>query len=447
MPQQAAKSGSNAPRELNPLGTADHDDVLRTTLGARLIRRLVLPLALLTFVNAIDRVNVSFAGHAMGADIGLTPTTFGLGVSVFFVAYLLFQYPHAALLRRCGIRLWLLGTVLLWGVSGLLMSHVQTATEFLAARFLLGMAEAGFAPGVTWFINRWLPPGARAKAMATVLAAVPLSLVIGGPLCGWLLTAGNPADLPAWRWMFLALSVPNFLLAVAASLYFRDSVAESPWLTKEERGLLTPAAAPAGSEPLGQTLRDVRIWRCAVTWLFIMTGAYALIFWLPQMVRQMHIGSNEFAIAALSALPQVGLVLGMLANGWHSDRSGERRWHVAVPAMLGGIALLIGGVLPPGWSALLLMVAAGAGIGAAQGVFWATPAAMGVGNGRLSIAAVAVINMSGTVGGIIGPMLMGVLKDASGSFVPSLTALSVLLIAGGLVIAPFDMKGAAREHA
>jgi MFS transporter, ACS family, tartrate transporter len=412
-------------------------------LGRRMIRRLVLPLAVLTFVNAIDRVNVSFAANAMGPDIGLTPTTFGLGVSAFFVAYLLFQYPHAALLRRFGIRRWLLVTVMLWGFVGLMMAQVNSVGEFLAARFLLGMTESGFAPGVTWFINRWLPPRSRAKAMATVLAAVPLSLVLGGPLCGWMLGLDDGAGMAAWRRMFMLQAIPNFVFAIAAWFYFRDSVADSPWLTVEERELVAPAAEPIPAESMRDALRDPRVWRCSITWLFIMTGAYALLYWLPQMVRQMNIGGSEFRIGAFSAFPQVGLVIGMLVNARLSDVSGERRWHVGIPAVLGGIAMLAGGLMPPGWAALVLLIVAGVGIGAAQAVFWAVPASMGIGNGRISVAAVSLISIFGTAGGIIGPTLIGVVKDATGSFLPSLVLLSLLLAAGGLVIAPLTK---ARPH-
>jgi ACS family tartrate transporter-like MFS transporter len=405
-------------------------------LGARMIRRLVLPLGVLTFVNAIDRVNVSFAAHAMSAEIGLTPASFGLGVSAFFVGYLIFQYPHAALLRRYGIRRWLLATVTLWGIAGLLLARVQTVEEFIGARFLLGTAEAGFAPGVTWFINRWLPLRVRGKAMATVLAAVPLALVVGGPLCGWMLGAGNPLGMSTWRWMFLLQALPNFIVAVAAYVYFRDDVAGSRWLTQAERAALAPAAAAPPRDPFRDVLGDSRVWRCAVTWFFVMTGSYGLVFWLPQLVRQMKLGGSEFQIGAISSLPQAGLVLGMLANGWHSDRSGERQWHVGIAAMLGGIALLVGGLMTPGWLALLLLTVASTGIGAAQSVFWAVPAAMRIGGDRISVAAIALISIFGTAGGIVGPTLIGWIKQSTGSFVPSLVVLSLLLVAGGLVIAP-----------
>ncbi len=414
------------------------DRAARIALGGRMIRWLVLPLALLTFVNAIDRVNVSFAAHAMGADIGLSPATFGLGISAFFVAYLIFQYPHAELLRRFGMRRWLLGSVTLWGIAGLLMARVDTVGEMVAARFLLGVAEAGFAPGVTWFINRWVPAEMRAKAMATVLAAVPFSLVVGGPLCGWMLGIGNPFGIAPWRWMFVLQAIPNFVLAIAAYFYFRDDVTQSRWLNDDERAQLAPAAVSLPREPIRSVVGDARVWRCAITWLFVMTGSYALVFWLPQMVRQMGLGGTEFMIGTISALPQAGLVIGMLVNGWHSDRTGERRWHVGVAAIVAGMALLIAALLPSGWPALLLLVVTGTAIGAAQSVFWAVPSSMGIGNGRISVTAIALISMFGTAGGILGPMLIGSLKQSTGSFVPALIVLALLLVLGGLVIAPLQ---------
>jgi len=421
--------------------TASDERAAMTALGARMIRWLVLPLALLTFVNAIDRVNISFAAHAMSTDIGLSPTTFGLGVSAFFLAYILFQYPHAELLRRFGIRRWLLCSVTLWGAAGLLMASVDTVGEMIAARFLLGMAEAGFAPGVTWFITRWIPAEMRAKAMGTVLAAVPLSMVVGGPLCGWMLGLGNPLDIAPWRWMFVLQAIPNFVLAIAAYFYFQDDVTQSRWLSDGERVQLAPAALTPPGEPIRAVASDARVWRCALTFLFVMTGAYALIFWLPQMVRQMDLGSTEFMIGAISALPQAGLVIGMLANGWHSDRTGERRWHVGIAAVVAGIALLAAALLPPGWTALALLIVTGAAIGAAQSVFWAVPASMGIGNGRISVTAIAFISIFGTAGGILGPMLIGSLKESTGSYMPAMILLSAMLALGGLVIAPLRTKG------
>ncbi len=198
---------------------------------ARVLRRVLLPLALLTFVMAIDRMNVSFAGAALSRELHMSPSAFGTGVSMFFVAYLLFQYPHALLLRAWGLRRWLLVSVSLWGVASIAMTWVQEAWHFYAARFLLGMAESGFAPGMTWLIGQWTSQQVRGRALGFVLAAVPLALVVGvvgGPLCGMLLGMSNPLGLSGWRWMFFVSAVPNFVLAIAAFCYFVDRPADAP---------------------------------------------------------------------------------------------------------------------------------------------------------------------------------------------------------------------------
>src|SRR6187455_1207845 len=207
---------------------------LRVQVERKLSLYLIVPIALITFVNSIDRVNVSYAGSAMSADLGLSPDQFGQGVSMFFIAYLLFQYPHVRLLRAWGIKLWLLASILLWAASGLWMAHVASAAEFYAARFLLGMAEAGFAPGMTWLISQWAPPSIRARALAGALVAVPLSMVLGGPLCGWLLGIVNPLAMPPWRFMFLMVAIPNAILAIAAALYLVDRPAKARWLSANE---------------------------------------------------------------------------------------------------------------------------------------------------------------------------------------------------------------------
>lgn len=415
---------------------------LRPAVARKLFLWLIVPIALITFVNSIDRVNVSYAGSAMSADLGLTPGQFGQGVSMFFVAYLLFQYPHVRLLRAWGIKWWILVSMLLWAVSGLWMSRIETAAEFYAARFLLGMAEAGFAPGMTWLISQWAPPSIRARALAGALVAVPLSMVMGGPLCGWLLGISNPLDLAPWRFMFLMLAIPNAILAVAAALYLVDHPSKARWLSADERQWLErefarqEPASPMPAPSLAQIAGDPWLWRCAATWLLIMTGSYALVFWLPQIVRQMDIGGSEFMIATLSALPLLGLAIGLMANGRRSDRTGERLLHVGIPSALAGGAMVAAALLEPGWAVLALLFVAGLGIGAAQGVFWAVPGAVRIGGARVPAGVIALISMFGTAGGIIGPWLTGVLVAQSWGFSVAIGLLSALLIVVLPVIGP-----------
>ena len=375
-----------------------HQAALRPQVERKLFLWLIVPIAVITFVNSIDRVNVSYAGAAMSADLGLSPGQFGMGVSMFFVSYLLLQYPHVRLLRAWGIKPWILVSMLLWGASGLWMAHVRSAAEFYAARFLLGMAEAGFAPGMTWLISQWAPPSIRARALAGALVAVPLSMVLGGPLCGWLLGIANPLDMVPWRFMFLTIALPNVVLAVAAALYLVDRPAQARWLSPEELKWLEgefeaqDAAAPAPEPSIGAIARDPWLWRCAATWLLIMTGSYALVFWLPQLVRTMDIGGSEFMIATLSALPLLGLAIGLLANGRRSDRKGERLLHVGIPSAFAGGAMLVAALLQqPGWLVLALLTVAGFGIGAAQGVFWTVPGAVRLGGARVPAGVIALI--------------------------------------------------------
>lgn len=412
--------------------------MLTDTLYRRTVWRLLLPIAILTFINSIDRMNVSFAAQQMSRDVGLTPSTFGYGVSTFFVAYLLFQYPHALLLRKFGIRLWLLLSMTVWGIAGLLMSRLQDPDDFLLARFLLGAAEAGFAPGMTWYISQWTPRAMRARAMAIALSAVPFSLVVGGPLCGWLLGMSNPLGLAEWRWMFLVAAVPNFLFAVVAALYFVDRPRQARWLAPGEgEQLESRIAAEATTAPglaLSLALRDGRIWLCAAVWFLVMTGSYALVYWLPQIVRQLAIAHSEFMIGTLSALPQAGLVTGLFLNARLSDRRGERFWHTAAGAALAGIALIVAVLLPVGPAVLGMLVVAGFGLGAAQGVFWTVPPALQIGGGQVPIGVIAAVSMAGTAGGIVGPSMMGWLVERLGSHAPAIVILAAFLLLAALLL-------------
>jgi len=402
--------------------------------------RVLLPIAILTFINSIDRMNVSFAGQQLSRDVGLSPSAFGFGVSMFFFAYLLFQYPHALLLRKLGIRLWLLLSMTVWGIAGVMMSRVQEPQDFVVARFVLGMAEAGFAPGMTWYIAQWTPRATRARAMAIALSAVPFSLVVGGPLCGWLLGMANPLGLAEWRWMFLVSAVPNFLFAVIAALYFVDRPGKARWLpAREGERLEAQIAAEATSDASGvafnAALRDGRIRLCCAIWLLVMTGSYALVYWLPQIVRQLAITGSEFGIGTLSALPQAGLVIGLFLNARLSDRRGERLWHTAAGALLAGIALMVATMLPVGPGVLAMLVVAGFGLGAAQGVFWTVPAALLIGGGQVPIGVIAAISMAGTAGGIIGPSMMGWLVEHLGSHTPAILILGGFLLLAALLLA------------
>jgi ACS family tartrate transporter-like MFS transporter len=241
--------------------------------------------------------------------------------------------------------------------------------------------------------------------------------------------------------MFLVSAIPNFLLAIAAWFYFVNRPADARWLSAAERDLLAEqgtdrrAVAASGWSAMGAG--DSRLWRCALTWLCVMTGAYALVYWLPQLVRQLVAGQGELMIGTLSALPQAAIATGLLLNAWHSDRSGERIRHVALAALLGGVAMLVAVGIPSGMATLALLTLAGLGLGAAQGVFWTLPAALGIGGGKPSVEAIALISMFGTAGGIVGPWLLGALVQGSGNFTLGVGVLAALLLVAAAIVSSF----------
>ena len=401
---------------------------------------LVAPLTFLTFLNSLDRVNVSFAALRMNADLKLDPKRYGFGVGIFFFAYLLFQFPHTFVLRRIGPRRWLFAAVLFWGCVATAMAAIQNATQFYALRFLLGVAESGFAPGIVYYMSQWLPARFRAWAIAGSMLAIPISVVFGGPLSGWLMSLPNPVGMPGWRWMFLVEGLPTIAAAFLAFRHFVDEPQQARWLSAEQKTWLhgelardrARAPVPAGLQSSLQLLRSGRVWASAGVWFSLMSGAYGIIFWLPQMIKQLT-ALSDFEVSVLSALPWLGLGAGMLINAWHSDRTQERYLHIAVPALIAAGALVLSSSVPPGVLALLCLIVGGFGLGAAQGAFWALPTSfLGAGSGA---TAITLINILGSSGGLVAPPLIGWIRSESGSFALAVHALAGTLLIGSALLA------------
>jgi MFS transporter, ACS family, tartrate transporter len=410
-------------------------------LQLRLTLRLIAPLALVSLVNSLDRVNVSYAALRMSADIGLGPQEYGFGVSLFFVGYVLFQLPHMWLLGRIGMRAWLAGAIFCWGCIGIAMAFQRSVAEFYALRFLLGVAEAGLGPGVTFYVSQWMPSRLRAWAVAGAMVAVPVSFVACGPLSGWLIEAHNPLGWPGWRWMFLMQGLPNLVLALGALGFFVDRLSEARWLSEDEKRWLAAeldrdrtARGAAELASVRQVAADPRVWLCSAAWFCVMTGSYGLVFWLPQVLSRVSPGRSPLGIGLISALPWAALGAGMLASAWHSDRTQERFWHVALASL--AAAACLAGAFHPGPEALAFgcLVASGLALGATQGPFWAIPT--GLFQGPAAAGAIAAVNMSGTAGGIVGPALIGMIRERTGSFEMSMSILAALLAATPLALAP-----------
>ncbi len=412
---------------------------IESAAGNKVRWRVLAPIVLLIVLSSLDRVNISFAALQMNADIDLTPQAYGFAVGMFFVGYLLFQFPSTWLLTKIGARRWIAGCVVLWGIVATAMAFVRNAEELYLLRFLLGCAESGFAPGLVYYCSGWLPARYRANTIALTMLAVPISVIIGGPLCGWLMGVDNPLQMPGWRWMLLLEGAATVCMGCIAYFLFVDKPQDAHWLSEAEKAWIATelareqqqSRAPRTS-PLGAVIADGRAWLAAGVWCTTLIGANGMIFWLPQVIKEMStLGS--FAIGMLSAAPWVGVGLGMLVNSWHSDRTQERYWHVGLALVLAMVALFLASSALHGGVALLLLVLGGFGLGSAQGVFWSIPTSFL--HRSAAAAGITLINLVGNLGSLAGPYTIGVIRAHSTSFSAPVWFVAAVMGVGAVLLA------------
>lgn len=405
------------------------------TLASKIRWRLILPTILFMFLSSLDRANVSFAALHMNDDLGLSPSQYGFAAGILFVGFLGGQYPSVLLLQRIGMRRWISGCAVLWGICAALMAGVENATQLAVLRVALGFMEGGLAPGIVLYLSQFATERERATTFAMPMLAIPLSVAIGGPLSGWLLEMAPPAGLAVWRWMFLAEATPTILLGILAWFYFPDTPADAKWLTTEEKAWL---AANAGHK-LGEkssndwsVLTHPLVWLSALLWFLLLSGSYGVMFWLPQILKSMtDLGPVE--IGFVNTLPWIGLAIGIYYNSKHSDRTGERFWHVAIPSFVAAAALVAAPALGASFAALVALFILGLAIGGAQGAFWSVPTML-LAPSTLAVGAVA-INIAGSSGGLVMPQAVGIVRELSGGFFgPTLLAAATLLAAGLLAL-------------
>jgi MFS transporter, ACS family, tartrate transporter len=406
-------------------------------IAAKVMQRITLPLMILLLLNSVDRVNVSFAALQMNAELHLNPQSYGLGVSAFFIGYLALQMPSVWLLSRIGMRRWLFTISLLWGAAATGMAFIHTPSQFFALRFVLGIAEGGFAPGLIWFISQWMPAHYRARLISSVMLALPISIVFGGPLSGWLMNL-HGAHWSGWRWMFLIEGLPTILMAIVAVRLLVNTPSDAKWLSQEERLWLQQQIALEGANRDRDTavssgrLHSWRVWAAALCWFSLMGGTYGIVYWLPQIVTNLSGISNNIEIGLITALPWIAFGAGMLINSWHSDKTLERYLHVGVAVIGAGAFLGVAVFAGSGIVGLLCLTVAGLGLGGANGVFWSIPPSLA--STARAGTVIALISMCGTTSGLVIPALMGQLRTHTGSFEMPLLLLTGLLVFGGVVI-------------
>lgn len=416
------------------MGGVDAPGVEASTIAA-VSRRLIPFLFVLFVVNFLDRVNVGFAALQMNADLNFTPEVFGLGVGLFFVAYVAFEIPSNLILQRVGARLWIARIMVTWGLASAAMAFVSGPRSFYLLRFLLGLAEAGFVPGVLLYLGQWFPEKARAAAVAKFMTASAVSIAIGAPVSGAVMSLGGFLGLAGWQWMFLLEGVPAALLGLAVLAVLPDRPADAAWLDAGQRAWLASTLrreaaakrAGGGLHGIGPALASPAVWLIGAIYFCIGIGFYGVSLWLPQILRQMS-GLPPFGVGLLTTLPFLSAAAAMVANGRHSDRTGERRWHLAVSCLLGAAGFGAGAMAASPAAAFGGICLGAAGLWGGIGVFWSLPmAALG---GTAAAAGIALVNAVGNVGGFVGPTVIGWLRARTPGF-----GASLLLVAGFLALA------------
>ena len=399
--------------------------------------RLIPFMILLYVVNYIDRVNVGFAALTMNKDLGLSPSVFGLGAGIFFVGYALFQVPANVMLERMGARRWVFCILATWGSISAATALVQGATSFYLLRFLLGVAEAGFTPGMIFYLSIWFPRSYRARFTGGFFVAVPLAFIVGGPLSALILGMDGVAGLHGWQWLFLMEGIPVSLLAFVVLRVLPDGPAKAWFLTADERSMIAARLAaedsPNEQRDLWPALRDPRVIALGLVYFGISSGAYGVQLWLPQIVQAM--GYSNFATGFIVTIPFVAGIAGLILWGRSSDLRNERIWHVALPTLLAAGSFIFASIAPSNVLVLLALTLATVGIRSVQGPYWSLLSSFL--SGPAAAGGIALASTIGTgLGGFLGPTVIGVLRQETGGYASGMVALAVgQIIATSIVLA------------
>jgi len=410
----------------------------------RIARRLLPFLFVLYVIAFIDRMNVGAAALQMPRDLGFSEDVIGFGAGIFFFGYFLLEIPGALIVERWGARRWIARIMITWGMITVLMAFIHTERQFYLVRFFVGAAEAGFFPGVIVYLTHWFRYQDRAKAVAVFYAANPISYIIGSPLAGLLLGI-SWLGLRGWRWLFIIEGIPAVLFGVITIFYLTDWPEKARWLPDDERSWITSelqrekeAKKRVRSYTIWEALRHRDVILLTLCYFCAMTGSYGIAFWLPTILKRLS-GRSDLQVTLLAALPYVAAFITQQLNGWHSDRTCERRWHAALPVFLCGVALALAVVYRanPTVSILLFIVAGGAFYGF-QPCFWAVPTLFL--SESAAAASIGLINAVGNLGGFVGPLVMGYLASRTHSFAPGLLYLVASLFVSGVLMLAVGVK-------
>ena len=399
----------------------------------------LLPFIMLCYCAAyLDRVNIGFARLQMLGDLRFSETVYGLGAGMFFIGYFTFEVPSNLILHRVGARIWIGRIMISWGLVSALFMFTTTPLMFYVLRFTLGVAEAGFFPGVILYLTYWYPSERRARMMTLFMAAIPIAGICGGPLSGWIMQSTEGLNgWRGWQWLFLLEAIPAIVVGITALFYLDNGIRSATWLTEAEKVLLEDKLARDRAHlvehpSLAAVFRDRRLWRMCAIYFCCVMGQYGLTFWMPTLIQAAGV-RGTLHIGLLTAVPYSVSIVAMILFGWSADRNRERRWHAAGAMLLGAAGLTASALA--GTQTVLAMTClsiAAMGVFSCAPLFWSLPTA--VLGGTAAAAGIAAINSIGNLAGFVSPYVVGWLKDLTHSTAAGMYAVSAVLVAGALIV-------------
>ena len=405
---------------------------------AKATKRLIPFLFGIYIVAYLDRVNVSFAQLQLKDDLNFSDTIFGLGAGIFSLGYVIFGLPSNILLQRFGARRWLSAIMVVWGLLSASMLFIEGATSFYVMRFLLGVAEAGFFPGIVLYLTWWFPEADRGRTLALFMTAISASYVIGGPLSGGLLELDGVAGLEGWQWLFLCEGLPAVALGFVALRFLDERPTDAEWLDPEEREALTSRiegelqakAAEGPGSGIRHALRSGQVWICALLYFIILSAAFGLTFFVPDLVQE-RTGLSDFEVGALAAVPYSFATVAMIVFAGRADRSGKRRMYVIGLMLLGAVGTVLTAYVQTVVLLAFALTLSTIGLLAVIPIFWSLPT--GFLTGSAAAAGIGAIAAIGNLGGFGGPAFTGAMEDSTGDFVVPFLVLAGLLAVGCLL--------------
>lgn len=411
-------------------------------LTIKKIRRRLIPYLLLLYAIAyLDRTNISYAALQMNSSLGITPGQFGMVASIFFIGYFLFEVPSNIALNKFGARKWIARILISWGIVAIITTFVTSVYHLYILRFLLGAAEAGFFPGIAFYLTFWFPRRYRASAMATFFLAQIACNCLGAPLSGFIMDHADWMNMQGWRWMILLEGIPAVLLGITTLFVLRDTPNEVKWLTAEEKAWITHEL---NEEHRQSQVRDLHWWKIlanrhvlylAITYVWIVMAIYGITFWMPTLIKGFQQHFSNTIIGFLVVIPTLVGGVAMLINGWHSDRTMERKWHVITVITIGAAGMYLLAVTSNTWLSMLWLCLISIAAYGYIAVWWTIPTAFL--SGLSAAVGLAAINSVGNLGGFLGPWIVGSLVDLTGTPRAGLLFLGTSFVIGAVMLACF----------